>query len=73
MNLISFLDESKILDFKKGKESFSKENMKYYHDALFDIIEDYRKDIAQNDKTKTILFLLLSAQKEMRTYIEKEE
>lgn len=73
MDLMEFLIEAKTLDFQKGKEKISKDNMKYHHDVLVDVIDEYRKNIEQNEKTRTILFLLISAQKEMRTYIEKEE
>lgn len=71
MKLSDYIVEVKEYDFKKSKEEFSKEDMKKYHDDLFDIIEDFRGHVNQNEKTKTILFLLISARKEMVAYIEK--
>lgn len=70
MKMQDYILETKIYDFQKNKDEFSKEDMKKYNDDLLDIIEDYKSNVGQNEQTKTILFLLISAKKEMEKFIE---
>jgi len=63
--------EAKVYSFQKEKSNISKDDMKDIHDALFDIIDIFRNEIEHTEKTKTILYLLVTARSEMRSYIEE--
>lgn len=72
MNLNEYLNETEI-DFNKAKHKLNSNELKDIHDDLVDITNKLRTKLEKNDKTSAILVLLVSARKELKSYIDKRE
>ena len=70
------IKEAKVLDFNKRVEGDDKEQLKEVFNSLQDTIQSMQKisNVSkQDDKLKSVMYLLANARDELRSYIGKEE
>mgnify|MGYP006444813751 CR=1 FL=1 len=72
----AIIKEAKVFDFNKRVDYDDKEKLKEVFNSLQDTIQSMQgvSNISkQNDKLKTVMYLITNARNELKNYIEKEE